>query len=457
MGALTLKQYSYSGRPWELKSERAIDVLDSMLGKVRLYYLGSDLKRILPDYSLDLNKENWITDKIRYGYDGLKRQRLLYPAVIRRGKLCKLSWDRVMSLMLVKFELSSKKLSIILGNLVDMETSVLSKLLLNLSGIAGSYSKGLLVRENYILNDSLSSSKVCVLVGSNLRKELPLLYYSMRQRERLNSLKIMYFGTSSNKYSRFSISLGSNISSLLRFISGRELSSSIISRSSSSLFLIGSNVYRNRSLWSCLQRLESMLLFKKLNLNLVKLQIYSMNIICNELGFVDNYLNKGNSGLLYIVGSDIVSRLKRSNYNMVVYQGHHIGNVINKVDILLPSRVFLENRGSYLSILGVLKFMDSQRGPKGVFMDWEILNMLKSFLFEFNQELFVNLTSLRLFMSRNLLLQDLSVYKLNVKYFSCDSRLLRGKIYDYVSSFYELDLLSKASRWLLNKKVLDEK
>jgi NADH dehydrogenase/NADH:ubiquinone oxidoreductase subunit G len=47
MGALTLKQYSYVGRPWELKSRKAVDVLDSMLSSLRVDYLGEDLKRIL--------------------------------------------------------------------------------------------------------------------------------------------------------------------------------------------------------------------------------------------------------------------------------------------------------------------------------------------------------------------------------------------------------------------------
>lgn len=48
--------------------------------------------RILPRLNEDVNEE-WISDKTRFSYDGLKRQRLTVPMVKRDGSIQQTTWE----------------------------------------------------------------------------------------------------------------------------------------------------------------------------------------------------------------------------------------------------------------------------------------------------------------------------------------------------------------------------
>ena len=78
VGALTSKPYSFTARSWELISTESIDILDSLCSNIRIDSRGSELMRILPRLNALINNE-WITDKVRFCYDGLKNDRFLTP------------------------------------------------------------------------------------------------------------------------------------------------------------------------------------------------------------------------------------------------------------------------------------------------------------------------------------------------------------------------------------------
>lgn len=436
MGALTLKGYSFRGRPWEIETKSGVDVLDSMLGNIKLNYIGLNLQRIVPEYSLDLMKDNWITDKIRFCVDGLKRQRLLYPAVIRGGKIFRVSWAKVFWNLLNHVDKSNKGISVVLGNLLSLESIYLSKVLSSQLGMR-LYRKNS-IRSDYLLEAPLDSYGVGVLVGSNLRKELPLLYYGLRRGERMHGLKLLNFGINSKGYK--GISIGNSVKSLFKFLSGKLEESSYLNLNVNKFMIVGENVSRKYG------RLP---FYSKLNVKYLELQIFSSGIIREELGLGSKFLSSS-SGVLYVLGSDIIERLKRVKGSLVVYQGHHIGSILNRVNILFPSRVFLEADGNYLGLNGKLKSMERNLGPKDVYSDWEIIRLVSSYIVEFNN--IVNF-SLKKELSRDLLLNDLEISsKICI---AGEVKLSRGKIYDIVSSFYEMDLLSKASKWLNNKRRLD--
>lgn len=83
VGALTSKPYAFEARPWELKHTESIDVLDAVGSNIRVDSRGVLVMRVEPRLNDDINEE-WIHDKTRYAYDGLKTQRLNTP-LIRRG------------------------------------------------------------------------------------------------------------------------------------------------------------------------------------------------------------------------------------------------------------------------------------------------------------------------------------------------------------------------------------
>jgi NADH-quinone oxidoreductase chain G len=78
VGALTSKPYAFKGRPWELKSFDFIDFFDSFHSNIKIEIRNEKIMRILPKIN-DFINEEWITDKIRFCYDGLRIQRLYYP------------------------------------------------------------------------------------------------------------------------------------------------------------------------------------------------------------------------------------------------------------------------------------------------------------------------------------------------------------------------------------------
>ncbi len=77
VGALTNKPAALTYRPWELRKCESVDVMDVLGSNIVVNTRGGEVIRILPRIK-EINEE-WISDKTRFSYDGLKRQRLTLP------------------------------------------------------------------------------------------------------------------------------------------------------------------------------------------------------------------------------------------------------------------------------------------------------------------------------------------------------------------------------------------
>src|SRR5690606_7425201 len=75
VGALTSKPYAFMARPWEIKKMETIDPFDSYGNNIIIEIKESEIIRILPKSNTQINKE-WISDKIRFSYDSIKRLRI---------------------------------------------------------------------------------------------------------------------------------------------------------------------------------------------------------------------------------------------------------------------------------------------------------------------------------------------------------------------------------------------
>ena len=97
VGALTSKPYAFTSRPWEIKNSNSVDTSDGLGSNIRIDFRGTEVLRILPRLHEDINEE-WISDKTRFAYDGLKRQRILHPYeswVHSFPNFYELSWEDV--------------------------------------------------------------------------------------------------------------------------------------------------------------------------------------------------------------------------------------------------------------------------------------------------------------------------------------------------------------------------
>ena len=86
VGALTSKPYAFTARPWELTKTETIDVMDALGSNIRVDTKGREVMRIVPRNHDGVNEE-WISDKTRFVWDGLRSQRLDKPYARIGGKL----------------------------------------------------------------------------------------------------------------------------------------------------------------------------------------------------------------------------------------------------------------------------------------------------------------------------------------------------------------------------------
>lgn len=97
VGALTHMPYTFTARPWELKTTLSVDVSDGLGANIELNNRGAELKRVLPMVNEEVNEE-WVTDKGRHMFDGLKKQRLSFPMKRKKdGSFAELRWTEALT------------------------------------------------------------------------------------------------------------------------------------------------------------------------------------------------------------------------------------------------------------------------------------------------------------------------------------------------------------------------
>src|SRR5262249_10891901 len=118
VGALTSKPYAFNARPWELVKTETVDVMDAVGSAIRVDSRGREVMRVLPRVNDAVNEE-WISDKTRFIWDGLKRQRLDRPYVRSGGKLRPATWEEAFAAIAkaVKASGSGNKVGAIAGDL----------------------------------------------------------------------------------------------------------------------------------------------------------------------------------------------------------------------------------------------------------------------------------------------------------------------------------------------------
>ena len=77
-GALTANAHAFKMRPWEIKTIDSIDTSDSLGSNIFINFKEQEIVRVLPKINEKLN-ENWISDKTRFGFDALGKNRLQNP------------------------------------------------------------------------------------------------------------------------------------------------------------------------------------------------------------------------------------------------------------------------------------------------------------------------------------------------------------------------------------------
>ncbi len=373
VGALTSKPYAFVARPWELKKTNSIDVFDAVGSNIRLDSKGDKILRVLPRINEDINEE-WISDKTRFAYDGLNHQRIdRYYLRNNDGKIVECSEDSVMKILKSKFIESNKnKIFSLCGNQMDCESIFSLKLFLEKLGFKNfdcRQDNSFFVpkkRSSYIFNSSISGideSDLCVIVGSDIRKEAPIIGARLRKKslENKKDFVVVRVGYEYN-LSLDAIELGKSFSSLANLQNTKY--SNLLKKSKKPIFILGQGPL-------CSPEAENIFNFV-LNLHnkTVKndswngfnvLQNYSGRVGALDVEFFNKTnlkknniedIYKGKFETLYLFGADELDFEKIPKKTFVIYHGHHGDKAADRADLIIPMPCFTEKEGIYVNLEG---------------------------------------------------------------------------------------------------------
>ena len=189
VGALTSKPYAFNARPWELKKTETIDVMDAVGSNIRVDARGAAVLRILPRIHEGVNEE-WISDKTRYAWEGLGRQRLDKPYVRENGKLRPADWSEALTIAADKLGGDAGKIGMIAGDLCSAEEMKAAKDLADALGVTSIDCRqdgakvGNGARGDYLFNATIAGieeADAILIVGANPRTEAAIINARIRK------------------------------------------------------------------------------------------------------------------------------------------------------------------------------------------------------------------------------------------------------------------------------------
>ena len=187
VGALVSKPYAFTARPWELTKTESIDVMDALGSNIRVDTKGREVMRFLPRNHDGVNEE-WISDKTRFVWDGLRRQRLDKPYVRIDGKLKPASWGEALQAA-AKAIKGARKVAGVVGDLAPTEAAfALKSLVEGHGGAVECRADGAKLpagnRSGYVGTASIEdidAAEAIMLIGCNPRDEAPVLNSRLRK------------------------------------------------------------------------------------------------------------------------------------------------------------------------------------------------------------------------------------------------------------------------------------
>ncbi len=187
VGALVSKPYAFTARPWELTKTESIDVMDALGSNIRVDTKGREVMRFLPRNHDGVNEE-WISDKTRFVWDGLRRQRLDTPYIRENGKLRKTGWGEALALAAERIK-GAQKVAGLVGDLAPVEAAfALKELVDGQGGSVECRTDGAHLpvgnRSGYVgtaMVEEIDHAKSILLIGTNPRIEAPVLNARIRK------------------------------------------------------------------------------------------------------------------------------------------------------------------------------------------------------------------------------------------------------------------------------------
>ena len=399
VGALTSKPYAFTARPWELRKTESVDVLDAVGANIRIDSKGAEVMRILPRLNEDINEE-WLSDRSRFSYDGLKRQRLDTPYVRRNGKLEAVGWSEALDVVADKLKATdASKIGAISGDLACAESMKALKDLMDALGVnsVDCRQDGTKLtsgnRSSYIFNSTISGideADALLIVGSNPRVEASLLNARIRKRWKRGNFPIALIGeeadlTYAHEY------LGAGAATLKEVVAGKHSFAKTLKAAKRPIIIVGQGALSRADgeavLGLCRKIADDFGLiadgwngFNILHTSAARVGGLDLGLVPGEGGKdVAGILDAAASGdmeVVYLLGADEIdaSKLEKA---FVIYQGSHGEAGAHVADVILPGAAYTEKDATWVNTEGRV-----QQGFRAVYTpgdareDWTILRAL---------------------------------------------------------------------------------
>lgn len=399
VGALTSKPYAFTARPWETRKIESVDVMDAIGSNIVVSMRSNEVMRILPRLNEDINEE-WISDKTRFAYDGLKRQRLTTPFVKNdQGVLEESDWETALVRAAQKIvSVPGDQIAAVAGGLVDAESLTALKDYLNKLGSEGLCTEeifpmdgaGTDLRSNYLLNSKIvgvEQADLILMVGTNPRYEAPLFNARVRKSWINNDLAVAMVGTQVDLTYDYD-HLGDSTQVLQDIASGKHPFAKTLASAKQPMVVVGSAALQ-RADGKALMNAVSKIAYnartqsgcgedwKVLNV----LHRVASQVAALDLGYkagVD-YIRQNPPKLLYLLGADegAITKEDLPADCFVIYQGHHGDRGAQMADVVLPGAAYTEKEATYVNTEGRAQLTRvAVTAPVLAREDWKIIRAL---------------------------------------------------------------------------------
>ncbi|ABV73933.1 NADH dehydrogenase gamma subunit [Rickettsia canadensis str. McKiel] len=376
VGALNSKPYACKARKWELRHTNSIGMHDAEGSNIRIDSRGDEVMRILPRVNEEINQE-WISDKNRFSYDGLKYQRLDRPYIRKNGKLVEASWSEALNTIVDKIKsINPKQIAAVAGCFVSVEAMFMLKMLLqklgsnNYSVNQFNYKIDTSERGNYLFNTTIAGvekADLCLLIGANPRQIAPILNSRIGQRVRAGSLKVARIGAGHNQTYEIQ-DLGGDIKIIEELIIGTHEFTKTLKAARYPIIIVGDGVYVRDDGYAILSLIHKIVA----EYNIMRDDWKGFNILHNhasivgglDIGFNSSVDELKEIKLAYLLGSD-EAQFNKFKSAFIVYQGHHGDAGATNADVILPAAAYTEQSGIYVNLEGRPQIAEKIVSPVG--------------------------------------------------------------------------------------------
>ncbi|MBF9049330.1 NADH-quinone oxidoreductase subunit G [Roseobacter sp. HKCCD9010] len=376
VGALTSKPYAFTARPWELTKTETIDVMDALGSNIRVDTKGREVMRILPRNHDGVNEE-WLSDKSRYVWDGLRRQRLDTPYIRENGKLRPGGWGE--ALTAAAEAMKGKKLVGLVGDLAPVEAAfALKQLVEGQGGSVECRTDGAKLpagnRSVYVGTatiEDIDDAQAIMLVGTNPRAEAPVLNARIRKAWTKGAVVGLIGEAVDLTYDYVHLGTGrKDLSAQL----GKEHPSV---QGKKSLVIVGQGALREADGEAVLSQV--MQLCEETDSQLLVLHTAASRVGAMDAGCVTE------GGMAAAVdGAEVVYNLGADEVEIaagafVIYQGSHGDRGAHRADIILPAAAYTEEQGLFVNTEGRPQLaLRASFAPGEAKENWAILRALSA-------------------------------------------------------------------------------